>query len=402
MWTASDEFFAELRRNYSTASRLEILNSDFDPVDGGDIDNSPVRQKTLTNFLVDGNVDVDTERGTRRTAEVTIMNPTAEFTPALKGFESDSPWAGLVYVNRVIRLHRGVYIGDEPEYVPIGTFLVDNAQVTVERNTSLVTLTLSDMWKKLSKSYLSKPKKWVADTPYNDIIEEILSDAGADEPLTPNIADLSGRDAEDRKIDVKLTLEEGDSRGERLKELTTAWDIDAFYDPRGRFTTQDRTSPRDKEVVWRFYSSPDNDGMLASITRSFNDDNLFNHVVVIGGTVQNPIREEQKDEDPASKFNIETIGDRVLLIKDDKLTSQNKVLRRLDDEWKMRTKISETTEVDVVCNPALEGDDVVKITEETYARVDQSYRLLRFNVPLITARQRLQVADVIDEDALYQ
>ena len=402
MWDASTAFFAELRTGYTTASRLEVLNDDFDPIEDYTIDNSPVSQKTLTNFLSDGNIDVDTERGTRRTAEVTIINPTAEFTPSLKGFQADSPWAGVVYVNRVIRLSRGVYFGDVPEYIPVGTFLVDNAQVIVERNMSLVVLTLSDMWKKLTKSILAAPKNFPSDTPYNTIISELVNEAGADQPLAPVLSDLSARAAEDKKIDTKITLEEGDSRGERLKEYCTAWDIDAYFDPKGRFITQDRQSPRDKEVVWHFYSSPDRDGMLVNVSRSFNDDNLYNHVVVIGGTVQNPIRRERKDEDPSSKFNIQSIGDRVLLIKDDKLTSVNKVLRRLDEEWQMRTKISETTECEVICNPALEGDDVIKLTEENFARVDQTYRLKRFNVPMVTSRMKIQVADVVDEDALYQ
>lgn len=402
MWNISDAFAAELRKGYTTACKLEILNDDFDPIEDYTIDNSPVAQKTLTNFLSDGNVDVDTERGTRRTGEVTIINPTAEFTPALKGFKSDSPWAGVVYVNRVIRLHRGLYLGDTPATVPIGTFLIDNAQVMVERNMSLVVLTLSDLWKKMTKSLASKPQNYPIGTSYNIIISELVEQSGADFPLAPVLDQLNTRATEDKQIDAKIVIEEGDSRGERLKELVTAWDIDAYFDPKGRFITEDRKNPRDKEVVWHFYSSPDRDGMLVNVTRSFTDDNLYNHVVVIGGTVQNPIRREQVDEDPNSKFNVETIGDRVIFIKDDKLTTENKVLRRLDEEWKMRTKISETTECEIICHPALEGDDVIRLTEENFARVDQTYRLKRFNVPLVTSRQKIQVVDVVDEGALYQ
>lgn len=399
MWPVSDAFKAELRKQHVTACLLEILTDDFTTVQA--LDNSQTSQALLTNFLSDGNIDVDTTRGTRRTAEVTILNPNAEFTPALQGFTANGAWAGVVYINRIVRLSRGVMVNGIPEMVPVGTFMVDNAEVIVERNISIVTLTLSDLWKKLAKSYLARPKKFPAGTPYNNIISELVNEAGADEPLAPILSPLGSRGADDKKTDEKIIIEEGTSRGDALKEYGTSWDIDMYFDPTGRFVSQDRMNPRDRDVVWEFYSSPNNDGMLLNVSRQFNDDNLYNHVIVIGGTSNNPIRREQIDTATSSKFNIDKLGDRVMLIKDDKLKTLNKVMRRLDEAWKMRFQIAETTSFGTICNPALEGDDVIRVTETDWAFIDNTYRLTRFNIPLVTSRQQLQVVNILDEDNLY-
>lgn len=395
MQKMSQAFQRELRREHQYATKVEMLDTDFKPVEGKTLF-SANNTNEITNFISDGNIDVDTTRGTRRTAELTLLNPSSEFTPATAGFDATGPWTGEVYLNRIVRIHRGLYVVDNPEYVCVGTFMIDNAEVISERNMSLVVITLSDLWKKLSKSYTLRPQNYPVGTAYVDILLDLLAVTGADEPLAPIIDNLSGRSSEEKTISEKLTVEEGTSRGDKMKELAEGWDIDVYFDPYGRFILQDRKDAKDKIEVWQFYSSADRDGMLTSLRRAFTDDNLYNHVIVVGGG-DTPVRVERIDTDPRSNTNVNLIGDRVLLIKDDKVTSTEKANKALDKAWANRFQIAETITAETICNPALEGDDVIRITERDFAKVDATYRLAQFTVPLVTTKQTLQATNIRKE-----
>lgn len=402
---ANQAFFQTLREEHQITSKVSLLDTDFNQIEGGELYGADITDKAndISNLIADGNIDVDTTRGTRRTAELTILNPTAEFTPALEDFQPDGPWVGKIYLNRVVRIYRGLYVGRQPLYVPVGTFLIDACDVEVQQNMSQVVLTMSDMWKKLTKSYFARPVSYPAGTTYNLIIAEFLNAAGGDQPLAPNLDNLNNRATEDKTLGSAIKFEQGDSRGDKLKELAQKWDIDVYFDPLGRFVSQDRLDAKDKAPVFEpgFYSSPDRDGMLLSIKRSFTDDNLYNHVIVIGtGDQKNVVRVQRRDDDPRSKTNIDRIGDRVFLVESDKIKTEDQANKALDRAWKLRFQIGETIDLETICNPALEGDDVIRITERNFAKVDATYRLARFSIPLVTSLQRIQAVNIIRRDDL--
>lgn len=411
-WT----FFADkLRKEHQPSIKIELLDDDFDPI-GQSIHSicqcrsyfseaSQFAPGQIQNVISDGNIDVDVDRGTRRTAELTILNPTAAFTPATEDFDPEGRWVGHVYLNRFVRIWRGLHEEGNHLYVPVGTFMVDTCEVMVEQNMSLVNLTMSDFWKKLTKSYMGSNRVYENDTPYNEIIRDFLDAAGV--PRTGKygavLDSLGNRDPDDRRIKSKLKLSRGDSRGDKLKELAKKWNLDVYFDPLGVFRSEDRTRPKDKAKVWDFASAlVDNDGRnggLISIQRSFNDDNLYNHVIVIGtGNEKNVVRAAKADNNPRSKTNIDTIGDRVFLIESDRISTQQQANRALQRAWDKRFQLSETVVCDVICNPALEADDVIKITERDFALIDGNYRLRRFNIPLVTSRQTVEVANIIRGD----
>lgn len=393
---------AALRNEHQVATKAVLLDTDFRQVEGGTIF-SAEQTNEITNFISDGNIDVDTERATRRTAELTLLNPNDEFTPATEDFRPEGPWVGKIYLNRVVRIYRGLYVSGVPEYVPVGTFMIDKTNVIAERNMSLVNLTMSDLWKKGAKSYADRAYNFAANSWYNDIIETLINDAGMYHPrLMPIIDPLNGRANDDKKTSKILTMEEGDSRGDFLKELVKTWDVDMYMSPLGQFVTEDRKAARDKQNVWTFgvETNPNRDGLLISVNREFSDDDLYNHVIVIGGTDKNIIRREKADTTPTSKTNIVLIGDRVWLLKDDKLNTANKVQAALDRAWALRFQLGELIQCETLSNPALEGDDVIKIVDRQWAKVDGTYRLKRFTIPLMSSRQDIQAANIVYEGDL--
>lgn len=396
-----------IRGEHTPIIQLEMLEPDLN-AKGRFILSKAVDDESnrFSNVLSDGSIDVDYDRGTRRTAELTILNPTAEFTPTTAGFESSGEWEGLLYINRVIRVWRGAKTNHGEIYVPVGTFLIDGAEVIFEQNMSLVNLTLSDFWKKLTKSYYGNNRKYAKGTNKNAIIKDILDEAGI--PRTGKyhaiIDSLSNREPAGKTIGRTLKFNRGDSRGEVLKNLSKDWNIDMYFDPLGVFRTEDRKTDRDRRTVFWFTSkeidSTGKNGGLVSLTRSFNDDNLYNHVILIGtGNEKNTVRAVRRVYNEDSKFHENKIGDRVFYKESDNWSTQAEVDAAMKRIWAKRIQFSETISAEVICNPALEADDKVRIVERDFVKVDESYRLRRFNVPLVTSKQELEATNIIrDED----
>ena len=396
----------EIRGEHTPIIQIEMLEPDLTRKGKFILSTAVAQDDRFSNVVSDGNIDVDYDRGTRRTAELTILNPNAEFTPTTAGFEQEGDWEGLLYLNRVVRIWRGVATNHGNLYVPVGTFMVDASEVILEENMSIVNLTMSDFWKKLTKSFYGYNKKYDKHTYYNTIIKDLLDAAGV--PRTGKYAaaldNLSQRDPDDKRLQKPLKFNRGDSRGDILKNLAKDWNIDMYFDPLGVFRTEDRKTDRDKKVVWSFVSKPigsnDKHGGLVSLTRSFNDDNLYNHVILVGtGNEKQVVKLSREVENENYKFHKIKIGDRVFLKESDKWSTMAQLTAAMKRIWAKRIQFSETINAEVICNPALEADDKIRITEMDYVKVNDAYRLRRFTVPLVTSRQEIEATNIIrDED----
>jgi hypothetical protein len=395
MWNISQGFKAELRKpTHQIAARATLLDSSFREIPDGDFFTAGADD--FQDFIVDGNVDVDRDRGTRRTGSVTITNKAGQFTP-----DNAADYDGKFYVNRNLRLYRGVVMaGGTTLFAPIGTFMIDVIDTIVERNMSVVNMTLSDHWKKFTKSLVTSTKVYASGTHINTIIRDMAAQAGADYPLAPALDPLTGpeRTTANTHIPHKMTLERGESRGDRLKELANKFGIDIYFNVEGRLVTNDRKDPKDATEVWHFYSTPSTpeEGMLTTVRRTLSDDNLYNHVFVIGlGDEKKPVVYERKDIDPASVTNIDRIGDRVKILESQTWKTLDEVTTAGKKLWNTHFNLFEEVVCDVVCNPALEADDVVRITEPYFAKLNAVYRIVQMNVPLTTSKQTIRVVRTI-------
>jgi hypothetical protein len=392
-----DTFWEKLRDSHRSSVMVEMLNTQFRPIEGGTIFSSD-KDNNVSNFISDGNIDVDRSRAIRRTAELTLLNPTSEFTPATEEFDSEGPWVGKIYVNRMVRIWRGLYVEGQAYYVPVGTFMVDVADVVFEQNMSLVHLTMSDRWKMAAKSFFGSKREYDKNTLYNTIIKDLLSASGI--PLSGShgavIDGLGTRPSDDRRTNGKIIFKTGDSRGDKLKELCDKWNIDAYFDPMGTFRTEDRRRHTDKQVVWRFFSSQRQDGMLLSIRRSFNDDNLYNNVIIVGtGDEKKTVVAKRRNDNPDSKTSVAKLGNRVYLKESTRISTPAEAKRALDRAWNLRHQLSETLEIQTICHPALEADDMIHVKELDFVKVSDKYRITRFNIPLVTNRQTIQMTNII-------
>lgn len=374
MWSVSTAFEQALRAPVHTITvRIDILDSDLNIIDGGTL------YPTLN--VVDGSVDVDVTRANRRTFQMNLLNNEGLFSPG-------TDLGGLFYVDRAVRIWRGIRYGDgAEEIVPVGTFLIDKADVTVERNMSIVTLSGQDFWKKFAKSQFTLPTTYAAGTGLNAVIADMALDAGV---TRMSLDPLGDRPTNSKTLNVSRHYEVGDRRGEELVKLCEAYGLDVYFNPMGRLVTEDMRDPADQATVWAF--RPSSDSLLAQLQASWDDDGLYNHVVVVGTGDENvTYRSERKDEDPTSPTNISRIGDRVYRYESGVLASQEAVDKAsLTIFYKLRA-LTENVRLEAICNPSFEGNDVVRVTEGSYSKLDQTYRLTQFNVPLSTSKQTLHM-----------
>lgn len=378
MYTISPAFVAALQSpGHTIRVYMDVLDTDFNVISRFHDIGSGVDPEDI---LVDGNVDVDTTRMTRRTFTANVLNPDGIWSPG-------SDWGGTFYVNRIVRLWRGIDFGSGVEIVPLGTFLIDRADVSVERDMSVVTLAGSDLWKKFGKSVFSRAKTWDAGTSINEVIIYTADQAGV---TRLNLDPLSSRAAADRVLHKKFSVEQGDNRGESLARLAATYAIDIYFDPLGRLTTQDFATPGDRAVVYRY--GPEYNNNLVTVKASYTDENLYNCVLVIGtADKDNIVSFRARDLEPTSVTSVDRIGERVFVFESDDIGTAALAESTALSMFYKRVLINEDITLEVICNPAFEGNDVIGVKESDFSGIDQLFRIKAFTVPLSTSRQSIRL-----------
>ena len=385
MWSISPAFREALTAPVHTmAVKAQVLDPSFNVVDGGEF-YSVSTERFIQNYIVDGNVDVDTGRATRRNFTLQLLNEDGEFSP-------NSNWAGLFYVNRLVRLWRGIDFGTSVEWVPIGTFFIDHADVIVERNMSMVTLSGSDGWKQLTKAQLGYTKNYAVGTGINVVIKDLAQRAGVSFFLFDPLLD---RTSDERTLNVALKVERDDLLGEVITKLAHDFGIDVYFDALGRLTTQDFRSPEDQATVWSY--EPGETNNLLSLRVSYKDDNLYNHVMIVGtGDKDNIVVANRQNTDPASPTSISNIGRRTLKYESEYISTQAAAEAAADYYYLRHVTVDEDVTGEAICNPAFEGNDVVSVVEEDFTGLDRRYRLKSFSIPLASSRQTFKLTRAID------
>jgi hypothetical protein len=384
MWPRSSAFDeAILAPVHTVAIRAEVLDTD----DWSVVDTfyANGQAKYVQNYIVDGTVDVDSSRATRRTFNMNLLNPDGEFSPG-------SNWAGLFYVDRLVRLWRGIDYGSTEEYVPIGTFFIDHADVVVERNMSMAVLSGSDGWKKLTKAQLGFARSYASGLSVNTVLQDLLGKCGVTRYI---LDDLLDRATNAKTLNVTLAVERDDKLSDVVMKLATDFGLDAYFDPMGYFVTQDFRDPADSATVWTY--DPDQNATLLSVRASYSDDTLYNHVFVVGnGDKDAIVYSNCEDNEPTSPTRIASIGRRTLKYESDGIATQEAADAACRALFFQNVLVSEDIGLDTICHPAFEANDVLALREATYAKLDTTYRIRSFSVPLASSRSSLKLQRAVN------
>ncbi len=162
MYPVSDAFAAAVRGSRRRASRLTVLNSVMQPTDVIAGEGSVV---------LDGTVTIDRTRDQRRTMSVSLADPDGTWTPT-------GPTSAL-YLNRLVRIERGLVLGSgATEWVTLGTFLLDEPQVSVTAAGASIQLAGTDRTKLAAFSSFGAPFTLPVGTRVRDAVRQLAADAG--------------------------------------------------------------------------------------------------------------------------------------------------------------------------------------------------------------------------------
>jgi hypothetical protein len=272
--------------------------------------------------------------------------------------------------------------------------MVDKTETIVERSLSSVVISGSDLWKKFNKAQFPEPRTFPAGMLINDFVRTIASESG----VTKLVLDpLSSRTANSDRLQVSISYEKGDIKGDALLQVCNNYAVDIYFDPMGTLRTEDSRSPASRAVVWS-YGYTQGAADLSYLIRAVTDDErLYNHVHVAGtGNEEVIYTAERKDTDPLSPTNINRIGDRVYRLSSGVLASQESVDLAANSLFFSTRIIGQTINMEAICHPAIEGNDVLEVVEPNYTDLATTFIVSAFNVPLLTSRQKISMKRVIN------
>lgn len=206
-------------------------------------------------------------------------------------------------------------IGLEVEWeTQVGEFMIDG--LNWAHFPDQVKITGRDYTKKMKQSKLAHITTFAVGTKLRDLVVAMAANSGID----PNKMRVG---ISNEVLTTEMTYDAGTERWQVAKEACDSFNYEIFFDAFGWFVVRKFLDPYESPLSWVFKTGED--GNLVSFDKSLTDSEIYNHVIVTAtpseGDAVVPYFGEAENHDSRSPTNIERLGDRVLIIEADYLTS---------------------------------------------------------------------------------
>jgi len=367
----SATFAQALRRSHRRVTRVSALDSAFEPIPGGILSGSE-------GYVIDGSVTIDRRRAIRRTCSLNLANPDGVWTPTMPG--------DFFYYGAAIRIERGVYLADAIEWVSLGDFLIDGP--TVDRHAHGATLQVQgqDRLKKAATSKFATPTTYTSGSTVRSVIDDLSQDAGMG--ATRQRFEDAGK-----TLGADRVFDEQQDRLSAMTEVAHDFGLEVFIDGDSVLVLQPVVDLALLPVAWSFVEG--DDAVILGITKGFNDQRLYNHVVVVGESAdQSPVRGEASDQNPSSPTYVGgPFGDRTYFYSSAMITTvgvANAVAAAMLPDLAL---IEEEISLPIVVNPALEAGDKIQIVEAV-SKTNSFYQIDSITIPLGAGSSTVQTKKV--------
>lgn len=330
--TPHEKYMNKLRGDYKTSVRMFLLNKD-----------ESVREEITQDLIVGGNLHCVLQNGMRRTATITINNEDLRYTP-----NPNRLWFGQKF-----KLFAGIILDDGTEHLfPQGVFYSSNPGSSYLQSNRIATLNLVDKWAYLDGSLFGRVKgayyipktvhmgSGTVETSMFDAVRYTLRQDDGNgsyiDPITPFF------DTNITNVNLPYTLRSASSGtyADVLLELNKMMIGSIGYNHSGRLcVTSDNTNVdrSAQSVMWRFL---DDSTQLLTLDAVSQMTDVYNHVYVVGATLEGDIIKGEAICDSAQyDTNIERVGDKVLVVEDQKLYSANYAQERAEYELKKARRL---------------------------------------------------------------
>lgn len=313
--------------------------------------------------IISGSVSVDMTRDERRMIDLELDNFNRELTPTPDEF----------WYDKIIRARRGVMINGIQYEFDLGYFHIDRLEPTAHRRS--IKLAGRDYTKKMIKSKFGVAVSFPATSRPEDVIKVLALNSGVTRVAVSGTGQTIGQ--EDVSFDGDV------SRWEAAKKLAEAANHDLFFDRDGTLRMLPKVDPVTTATVETF---GDSSGNTISMEPSTNDDELYNHIVVVQENATSgelPIWAEAENNEPGSPTRIARIGRRTKRITSSLIDTQAKA-DALAASW-LRIAALEQYDLSFAAlnYPWLDVGKILKIDDSEAALTDPDrYLLSTLEIPM--------------------
>jgi hypothetical protein len=358
MWTTSDEFNAALlasARQWS--SKVEVLY-------GGDL-------VTVLDVVIEGDVSLDSV-AVRRSLDLKLIDVTGTLTPASA---SDL----LAPKGTELRVYKGLKVGSEYEYVPLGVFGIVEPDIAAHVNGTQIKLKAWDRVDAIRVRQFEAAWAVTSGTPTSEAIADIIT-SRLD---VPTRITSTGHTAPEIVFDA-LT-----DPWDAVRDLAEADSLVAYFDQLGTAVIEpDVEVMTDAEYVIGLNS------LLISTSRRITADRTYSGVIVRGEHPEiGALRSELWDTDPSSPTYADgPFGRRPYGFYSKLLTSQAMADEAAATIFARVVRMRQTVEIATIGHPGHDIGDVVHIVDEK-SRTTGYYKVVGGNIPIRPGQNRLRLEE---------
>jgi hypothetical protein len=360
MWATSDEFSAALlEHSRKWGCKVEVLY-------GGSV------VETLS-VVASGAVNFD-DVAVRRALDLTFVDADGTLTPA-------SAKDLLAPKGTEIRVHKGLYVGGAPEWVPLGVFGVEEPEVSAHDNGTTVKIRANDRVSAVKKRRFTAPYTIAKDTPTAEAIAAVVTSR----------LDVPVRAITTGHVAPEVVYDELSDPWDAVGALCEADAITAYFDPLGTLVIEP-----DDEVDTGIEYSPGANSLLVKSMRSLLADKTYSGVIVKGEHPDYPpVRYELWDTDPNSPtyadgpFGYQPYGFTSSLI-----TSLDMATATAETIFARVTRMRQVLELETVGHPGHDVGDVVTVIDPK-SRTNGRYVVYGGSIPLRLGTTRLKLREAL-------
>lgn len=257
--------------------------------------------------------------------------------------------------------------------VQIGEFMID--RISEANFPHEVKITGRDYTKKCMLSKFTQATMFEAGQTLEGLIGTLAANAGIVKKLLPTTGVTIGD---------TFSFDRNTSRWDAMKQITTAYNYELYFDATGYLTMRPFLDPTTSApVIW---IETGKQGQIATYTKSTSDASLFNHILVTGeSSDQNvlPVYAEAINTDPDSPTNVDEIGDRYWEYSSSLITDQQQAQDLADTYLSINSLEEFELDFATLVMPWLEGGDILGFIDPDPAPGDpNTFLLSSFTLPL--------------------
>lgn len=303
--------------------------------------------------VVSGNVNFDSQSGSRRTCSLTLNNFDKSYIPT-----PDSK----MWINNKFRLKSGYLYGinnDQALMYNQGIYCLGNPSILSSPNRKEVTIQGLDKWAWLDGTLGGKiegklfiPKNTRVDYAIKHIITEYTSEK-------KYVIDIC-----DEEIPYSIEKLYGTTVAEVLNEIANIVSYQIFYDNDGFLRFRKKIEPEEYNQIPIAYSYT-TEGLYLESTRELNWNDVRNSIEVIGDTLDSGVTIRAISQDNSdSEFSISKIGLKHDIVEDTNIYSTSLAQTRSDWELQKKIMVAESIRAPIIPNFSHNLDDIINIEDE--------------------------------------